>query len=249
MKDGNPLKSYHDGNVDLGGPVFKRRLWFYGSYRNQDIRQGVLGYVASPGADNIVGTADDVPGEYRRHAHEPHRQADRADRPEAPVHGFVQAQTKDYPERNADAFRYKESTWHQIFKPLAGKGEWSWMISDRTFLNAFVGRWQYETDALNWTEDPAAYDTVTLRYSGQVQHVALRRRPGPVAVQRQRVALRAERVGRQPRPQGRRRVHRRGPVPYDAPARSNGRDYQLRFQNGVPFQVVVYNYPYNSSTR
>ena len=33
---------------------------------------------------------------------------------------------------------------------------------------------------------------------------------------------------------------------YDADARSNGADYQLRFQNGVPYQVVVYNYPYHT---
>lgn len=33
---------------------------------------------------------------------------------------------------------------------------------------------------------------------------------------------------------------------YDAEGRSDGRDYQLRFQNGAPFQVVVDNYPLNS---
>ncbi|MDO8836852.1 MAG: carboxypeptidase-like regulatory domain-containing protein, partial [Vicinamibacterales bacterium] len=147
VKDGNPLKSYHDGNVDLGGPIFKRRLWFYGSYRHQEIRTGVLGYVASPGSDNIVGTADDEPGEYHVTLTNFTTKLTGQVNPQHRFTGFVQAQTKDYPERNADAFRFRESTWHQIFKPLAGKGEWSWMVNDRTFLNAFVGRWEYETEA------------------------------------------------------------------------------------------------------
>ena len=65
ISDGNPLKSYHDGNVDLGGPIMRQRLWFYGSYRNQEIRQGLIGYVRNAGPDNVLGTGDDEPGENR----------------------------------------------------------------------------------------------------------------------------------------------------------------------------------------
>ena len=46
---------------------------------------------------------------------------------------------------------------------------------------------------------------------GPIQHLALRRRSRPLAVQRQRVALHSERVGRKPRPQGWRGIHRREP--------------------------------------
>lgn len=204
VRDGNPLKSYHDANADIGGPIFRGRAWFYGSYRNQEIKTGIVGYVASPGADNAVGTGDDVPGDYNvaltnitgkmtAQAGVKHRFA-----------GFVQAQTKDYPERNADAFRFKEATWHQIFKPKAGKVEWSWMASDRTFANAFVGRWEYETQGLNWTEAPASYDTVTLRFGGRFFTAPYVGGRGRWAVQRQRVALSRQRLGRQPRSQGRR---------------------------------------------
>ncbi len=72
---GNPLKGYHDANVDLGGPVWKQRLWFYGSYRNQRVRQGVLGYYTSPG----------VPGEYNGTHLERDWEGHRADHAEAPV--------------------------------------------------------------------------------------------------------------------------------------------------------------------
>ena len=72
---GNPLLSYHDDNVDLGGPVLKNRLWFYGSYRNQRIRQGVVGYYSSPG----------VPGRVQRAHHEHDRETDGPAQLQAPL--------------------------------------------------------------------------------------------------------------------------------------------------------------------
>ncbi len=243
VKAGNPLEAYRDGNVDLGGPVLRRRLWFYGSYRNQYIKQGVLGYSASPGPDNLPGTADDVTGYYETTLTNITGKLTGQIGPNHRFSGFVQAQEKDYPERNADAFRYAESTWHQIFKPLAGKGEWSWVVSDRTYLNAFVGRWKYDTDAVNRTEAAPAYDTVTLRYAGRFL-------TSPYTGGRDRWQYNGSvtqyvpslwggshdiKVGVEFTNEGRY---------YDAPAKSGGRDYQLRFQNGVPYQVVAYNYPY-----
>ena len=245
VKDGNPLEAYHDGNFDLGGPVLKRRLWFYGSYRNQYIKQGVLGYSASPGPDNLPGTSDDVPGYYETTLTNITGKLTGQIGSNHRFSGFVQAQEKDYPERTADAFRYKESTFHQIFKPLAGKAEWSWVISDRTYLNAFFGYWKYDSDILNWTEDPAAYDTVTLRYAGRYN-------PSPYYVGRHRAQYNASlshyvankwggshdiKVGMEFTDEDRYR---------DEPAKSSGRDYQLRFQNGVPYQVIAYNFPYDS---
>jgi hypothetical protein len=245
VKDGNPLEAYRDGNVDLGGPVLRRRLWFYGSYRNQYIKQGVLGYSASPGPDNLPATSDDVPGFYEvtltnitgkltGNIGSNHR-----------FSGFVQAQEKDYPERNADAFRYQEATWHQIFKPLAGKAEWSWVVSDRTYVNAFVGRWKYDTDAINRTEDAPAYDTVTLRYWGRFL-------TSPYVGGRDRWQYNGSVTQFVPNLWGGSHDIKAGVEftdegrYYDAPAKSGGRDYQLRFQNNVPYQVVAYNYPYYS---
>lgn len=232
--EGNPLKAYHDANADLGGPVFRQKLWFYGSYRHQLIKSGVAGYEYAPGVSgDYKVTLENFTGKLTGQINPQHR-----------FSGFVQSQTKDYPERNADAFRYQESTWHQIFKPLAGKAEWSWVVSDRTFVNAFVGRWKYVTDALNRTEAPSTYDTVTLRYTGRF--------------------LTTPYVG------GRGRWQYNGSVSHYVPSgfggsheikagleftdedrtydalQSDGGDYQLRFQNGVPFQVIVYNYPYNT---
>lgn len=247
VKEGNPLKAYRDGNVDLGGPVFKRKLWFYGSYRHQHIEQGVLGYVASPGPDHLPGTPDDVEGSYQVTLTNLTGKVSGQMGPKHRFSGFVQAQEKDQPDRTADAFRYRESTFHQIFKPRASKVDWSWVASDRTYVNAFVGYWGYNSDILNETEAPSAYDTVTLRYSGRYN-------PSPYYVGRSRWQYNASlshfvanalggshdiKAGLEFTDEDRYR---------DEPAKSNGADYQLRFQNGVPFQVIVYNFPYDSTS-
>jgi hypothetical protein len=245
VKDGNPLEAYHDANFDLGGPVLKQRLWFYGSYRHQYIRQGVLGYVSSPGPDGTLGTSDDVPGDYEVTLTNLTGKLTGQLGAKHRFSGFVQAQEKDYPERNADAFRTKESTWHQVFKPLAAKLDWSWTAAAHTYVNAFVGLWKYETDALNWTEDAPAYDTVTLRYWGRFNTT-------PYVGGRKRWQYNASVSHFVPQLWGGSHDVKLGVEitdedrTYDAPAKSGGRDYQLRFQSGKAFQVVLYNYPYST---
>jgi hypothetical protein len=245
VSDGNPLTSYHDANVDLGGPILKQRLWFYGSYRHQAITQGIVGYLESPGPDGLTGTSDDVPGNYHVALENTTVKLTGQASLRHRFTGFIQAQTKDYPERGANAYRFKESTWHQIFKPKAGKVEWSWMASDRTFFNAFLGRWEYETQSVNWTEDAPAYDTVTLRYWGRFNG-------SPYVGGRGRWQYNGSLSHYVPRAWGGSHDLKLGVEVtdesrfYDAEARSFGRDYQLRFQNGAPFQVVLANYPYSN---
>lgn len=245
--EGNPLKSYHDANFDLGGPILKQRLWFYGSYRNQRIKSGVVGYIASPGPDNIPGTADDVPGDYLVALTNYTVKLNGQLNPRHRFNAFVQTHTKDYPERGADAYRYKESTWHQIFRPLAGKVEWSWVISDRTYFNAFLGHWQYHTSGEGYTDAPAAYDTVTLRYWGRYQGM-------PYGVGRHRWQYNLGLSRFVPNALGGSHDIKTGAEFTNEDRYLNryatpGEDYQLRFQSGQPFQVIVYNYPYNTKNK
>lgn len=235
---GNPLLSYHDANIDLGGPILKQRLWFYSSYRNQRIRQGVLGYYSTPG----------VAGEYNVLMTNATVKLTGQLSPRHRFNGFVQSQTKDYPERNADAYRYAESTWHQIFKPLAAKAEWSWTVSDRTFVNAYVGRWRYKTDTLAYSTAAPAYDTVTLRYSG-----AFNTSPSftPSVGGKGRYQYNASISHYVPDFLGGSHDLKVGVEVSDedrwsqVSERAPGASYNLQFQNGVPFQVIQINNPYS----
>src|SRR3989441_1069569 len=46
----NPTTRYYDFNGDLGGYIFKDKLWFYGGASKQEIDQLQIGYVAGPNA-------------------------------------------------------------------------------------------------------------------------------------------------------------------------------------------------------
>src|SRR4029434_9128676 len=47
-EDVNRLNKYQDSNVGLGGYVIKDRLWYYGSYRHQDIRARYVNFPVKP---------------------------------------------------------------------------------------------------------------------------------------------------------------------------------------------------------
>ena len=141
ITEGNPLERYYDMNADLGGRIIRDRLWFYGATRRQRIRTGLIGYAKSPGPDGIYGTADDVLGEYNVLVVNNTGKLTAQLSAKHKLNGFVQMQEKDYPERDAGAYRPQESTRHQLFKPTAGKVEWSYVASPRSFINFFVGRW------------------------------------------------------------------------------------------------------------
>src|SRR5262245_50211041 len=49
----NPLvdPGFYDYNFDLGGRIIRDKLWFYGGTSQQSVKQGQIGFVASPNAD------------------------------------------------------------------------------------------------------------------------------------------------------------------------------------------------------
>jgi hypothetical protein len=47
-QDVNRLDKYQDTNVGLGGYVVKDRLWWYGSYRHQDIKASYVNFPVKP---------------------------------------------------------------------------------------------------------------------------------------------------------------------------------------------------------
>ena len=58
----NPTTRYYDFNGDLGGYIFKDKLWFYGGASKQEIDQLQIGYVAGPNAAGCWTCPDAPPG-------------------------------------------------------------------------------------------------------------------------------------------------------------------------------------------
>lgn len=50
---GNPLKNIRDYGVEVGGPIVKNKVWFWGAYGKQDIEVGVIGFL-KPGATDAT---------------------------------------------------------------------------------------------------------------------------------------------------------------------------------------------------
>ena len=48
---GNPLKNIQDYGVEIGGPILKNKVWFWGAYGKQHIEVGVIGFLKKGATD------------------------------------------------------------------------------------------------------------------------------------------------------------------------------------------------------
>ena len=56
------MDGYHDANFGVGGRIVRDKLWFFGSFRDREYSQEVVGFSGGPGADGVYFTADDETG-------------------------------------------------------------------------------------------------------------------------------------------------------------------------------------------
>jgi hypothetical protein len=54
-----PVKDFHDYQLDLGGRILKDKLWFYGAYSSQLKETGITGFVQNAGPDGVYLTGDE----------------------------------------------------------------------------------------------------------------------------------------------------------------------------------------------
>lgn len=54
-----PVKDFHDYQLDLGGRIIKDKLWFYGAYSSQLKQTGITGFVQDAGPDGKFLTGDE----------------------------------------------------------------------------------------------------------------------------------------------------------------------------------------------
>jgi hypothetical protein len=234
ISEGNPLKQYYDVNGDLGGRIIRDRLWFYGGVRKQRIRSGVIGY----DGDYLV-TVTNATGKLTTQINPKHK-----------FNGFLQVQSKDQPERDGSAYRPKLSSRHQVFKPKAGKIEWTWVASDRSLVNAFLGRWYYDTTIDVYTHDPATYDLTTLMYSGAYKSTT---RSEPSFNHRGRWQYNVSVSHYKPDFLGGTHDLKAGTEITQEDRKQGmeplggGADYMLRFRSGVPYEIMTYNVPFSSN--
>jgi hypothetical protein len=144
-QDINRLNQYQDSNVGLGGYVIKDRLWWYGSYRHQDIRARFVNYPVGPQQTVLNNYSGKVTYNLTTNNK---------------FIGYTQPSQKKQPQRfdswllgvDTGINSTAATTWNQNFWAWVNKGEWNGVLSDNAFAEIRAGQYGYDwTNGVNGT--------------------------------------------------------------------------------------------------
>ncbi|HTM30919.1 MAG TPA: TonB-dependent receptor [Vicinamibacterales bacterium] len=148
-RDVNRLSSYNDNNIGYGGHLGKDKLWFYGSYRHQDIKARFVNYPVGPQQTQL----NNFSGKLTYNLSQNNK-----------LIGYTQPSQKKQPQR-FDSFLLAVdtgintstgTTWNQNFWAWVHKGEWNGVLSDNAFAEVRGGQYGYDWDnADNWSDSEA----------------------------------------------------------------------------------------------
>jgi hypothetical protein len=142
---GTRITSYHDTNGDIGGPIKKDKLWFFGSVRRQYIGTTITGYpVNNPGTGPPFSTI------LSNATYKLTYQIN----PKNKISNMLNFERKQQPYRNAANNQYADAVYNQDLVQWIGNIEWSSTLSPNAFLNVRAGSWGY-----NWVNEAYANAT------------------------------------------------------------------------------------------
>jgi hypothetical protein len=219
---------------DLGGRLVRDKLWFYmGGTRSRD-KEDVLGAFkpdGTPAVDDKLSVWFNAKVSYQ--ASKNHKFV-----------GFEQLQHKGA-IRNVTQFVPWES---RVFQDLWGhtaKGEWQAVWSPSLMTTVSGGLWQWHSPFIGQTDNPSTFDVTTLKYTGLTTGNA------GASEDPKEQNITSNGTLSWYRPDFFRGNHEfKGGYEFvdsfiGRARESHGAvgDFQLNFRNGVPFQVVTFNFP------
>jgi hypothetical protein len=125
LQTGNPISKQYDFNVGLGGPIIKKKLWFFLSYRDNNQYRKTL------------GLPDDAQSQLVNYTAKLTYQLN----PKHKFIGFFNQRTKLQALRGLSLARPVESAHWQASKNRPFKLEWEGVLSDRLYANLQVAQW------------------------------------------------------------------------------------------------------------
>jgi hypothetical protein len=134
---GTRITGYRDTNGDIGGPIKKDKLWFFGSARYQTIGTLVTGYpVNNPSSGPaFTTTLSDALYKVTYQINQNNR-----------VSQLLNFVRKQQPFRNASSTQYSDAVYKQDLVEWIGNVMWDSTLSPKSFLEVRLGSWGY-----NWT--------------------------------------------------------------------------------------------------
>ena len=144
-EDVNRLSSYQDVNVGFGGYVMRDRLWWYGSYRHQDIKARFVNFPVKPQQTLLNNYSAKVTYNLTTNNK---------------FIGYTQPSQKKQPQRfdswllgvDTGINTSEATTWNQNFWAWVHKAEWNGVINDNLFAEIRGGQYGYDwTNGVNGT--------------------------------------------------------------------------------------------------
>jgi hypothetical protein len=146
---GNPNLLFWEGHADLGGPVKRDKVWFYGAYNHFKIDKAVSGVSEDIATDLGIFDNYTAKGTWKASGQDT-------------VIGYFQQGRKQKPKRGLSALLPPESVRAQDSMSRMYKGEWQRVLTNRAFLDVNVGNF-----TLDWPMavqvDPATNPPVVFR--------------------------------------------------------------------------------------
>jgi hypothetical protein len=264
----NPIvdPGFYDYNFDLGGRVVRDKLWFYGGTSKQAVTQGTIGFVAAPNADGcwFASCGGTTPGETKQSLPQFNWKVNYQVNPRTKLIASQFSAVKHHSTMGgAGQLRPLPSTTLQRQPDQTWKGELQSSPSNNLLLDVIYGYGGYH---VNYIAQPAS---VVSKY-GFADGTDVKGNPSSIELSNNLVYGPNESV--QDRPQN--RYELKATVTYiprephfggthqlkfgttDDWENAGTRvlqdklagDYQLRFNRGAPSQIVIYNFPFATST-
>jgi hypothetical protein len=136
---GTRTLKYYDLNADVGGPITRDKLWYYGSIRRQNNTVSVTGFpVEDPGSFGQLTSLQNATYKLTYQLSPNNR-----------FSHYVQYGRKLMPERGGSATRYRWTIYNQDSGSWAGNLEWNGILTPQFIIRAAASSFGY-----NWPNLP-----------------------------------------------------------------------------------------------
>ncbi|HSL23452.1 MAG TPA: TonB-dependent receptor [Vicinamibacterales bacterium] len=155
LQRGNPIDRQYDINASVGGPIWRRKAWFFYSYRLNDQYKTILGFPEL--ARSKLTNAYTVKGTFQLPKNNQ-------------IIGYMNKREKLQDRRDFGPTTPLSASFYQASRNYPMKIEWTSVLSDRLFLDVLVGQWynffplRPQTESGIWPEDqfvPGRIDLLT----------------------------------------------------------------------------------------
>jgi len=159
----NKFTHYTDSNAEIGGPILKDKLWFYGSFSHNYAGQFIPGFISEKTGEQV---------EYFTRLDNPTLKLTYQLNNAMKLELVEQLNRKWQPYRNASEFVPMEATQNQIAWTAIGPSlKWTYIISPRMTVDASGNRSGYWWPDLAWTKDVRRTDLNSTHTRGQYNQV------------------------------------------------------------------------------